>query len=198
MFYTDEHLETIMRRAYATGINIRSLMPVLMWFSSAVKIENLHPLQWGIFRVKHRKDRRPGLPHRVAARRSTRTMPRRHRRKATKLARRWLHLKSIVAKIEADPNAKLYQDEALVPVTEEDAEHMELYTQSETVRAAVKHERRVAGHLHTNGQAGNGHAANGQNGNGLSDAETHAGHHHDAGHHDHHHEPRPGIIPPAA
>ena len=29
IFYTDEHLETIMRRAHATGINIRSLMPVL-------------------------------------------------------------------------------------------------------------------------------------------------------------------------
>ena len=82
-------------------------------------------------------------------------------------------------------------------MAEEDAEHMELYTQNEAARAAVERERRVAGHLHTNGQAGNGHAANGQNGNGLSDAETHAGHH-DAGHHDHHHEPRPGIIPPAA
>ena len=67
IFYTDEHLETIMRRAAATGINIRSLMPVLMWFSSAVKIENLHPLQWGIFRVKYRKDRRPGLPLEIAA-----------------------------------------------------------------------------------------------------------------------------------
>ena len=142
-FYTDEHLETIMRRAHATGINIRSLMPVLMWFSSAMKIENLHPLQWGIFRVKHRKDRRPGLPIESPlsfyASYAAETA-----RKATKLARRWLHLKSIVAKIEADPHAKPYQDDALIPVTEEDAEHMELYTQSETVRAAVKHERRVA------------------------------------------------------
>ena len=51
-----------MRRAYASGINIRSLMPVLFWFSSAVPIENLHPLQWGIFRIKHRLDRRAGLP----------------------------------------------------------------------------------------------------------------------------------------
>jgi hypothetical protein len=75
-----------------------------------------------------------------------------------------------------------YTDEHLETIM-----HMELYTQSETVRAAVQHERRVAGHLHTSGHAGNG----------LSDAETHAGHH-DAGHHDHHHEPRPGIIPPAA
>jgi hypothetical protein len=197
IFYTDEHLETIMRRAYATGINIRSLMPVLMWFSSAMKIENLHPLQWGIFRVKYRKDRRPGFPVQSPlsfyAGYAAETA-----RKATKLARRWMHLKSIVAKIEADPNAKLYQDEALIPVTEEDAEHMELYTQSETVRAAVQHERRVAGHHHTNGHAGNGHAANGQNGNGLGDAGHHDHAHHDAGHHDHTHEPRPEIIPPAA
>jgi radical SAM superfamily enzyme YgiQ (UPF0313 family) len=196
IFYTDEHLETIMRRAHATGINIRSLMPVLMWFSSAVKIEELHPLQWGIFRVKHRKDRRPGLPIESPlsfyAGYAAETA-----RKAVKLVRRWRHLKSIVAKIEADPNAKSYQDEALVPVGEEDAEHMELYTQSESVRAAVQHERRVAGHQTNghaaNGHAGNGHAANGHKENGLGDAA-----HHDAGHHDHPHERRPDIAPPAA
>ena len=201
IFYTDEHLETIMRRAHATGINIRSLMPVLMWFSSAVKIEELHPLQWGIFRVKHRKDRRPGLPIESPlsfyASYAAETA-----RKAVKLVRRWRHLKSIVAKIEADPHAKSYQDDALIPVGEEDAEHMELYTQSETVRAAVQHERRVAGgpanghqpKVHAgNGHAGNGHARNGHKDNGLGDAT-----HHDAGHHDHAHERRPDIAPPAA
>ena len=196
IFYTDEHLETIMRRAHATGINIRSLMPVLMWFSSAVKIEELHPLQWGIFRVKHRKDRRPGLPLESPlsfyASYASETA-----RKAVKLARRWRHLKSIVAKIEADPHAKAYQDDALIPVGEEDFEHMELYTQSETVRAAVKHERRVAGGPANGHQpkvhAGNGHAANGHKDNGLGDAA-----HHDAGHHDHAHERRPDIAPPAA
>jgi hypothetical protein len=80
------------RRAHATGINIRSLMPVLMWFSSAMKIENLHPLQWGIFRVKYRKERRPGFPiesplsfHSGYASETA--------AKATKLARRWLHLR---------------------------------------------------------------------------------------------------------
>ena len=201
IFYTDKHLETIMRRAHATGINIRSLMPVLMWFSSAVKIEELHPLQWGIFRVKHRKDRRPGMPIESPlsfyAGYAAETA-----RKAVKLVRRWRHLKSIVAKIEADPNSKLYQDEALVPVTEEDAEHMELYTQSETVRAAVQHERRVAGGP-ANGhqpkvQAGNGHAANGHAGNGHKDNGLGDATPHDAGHHDHSHERRPDIAPPAA
>ena len=37
-------------------------MPVLFWFSSAVPIEGVHPLQWGIFRIKYRLDRRAGLP----------------------------------------------------------------------------------------------------------------------------------------
>ena len=66
IFYTEEHLETVLRRAYACGINIRSLMPVLFWFSSAVPVENLHPLQWGIFRIKRRTDRRSGLPLEIA------------------------------------------------------------------------------------------------------------------------------------
>ncbi len=192
IFYTDEHLETIMRRAAATGINIRSLMPVLMWFSSAVTIENLHPLQWGIFRVKHRRERRPGLPLESPAAFYARYVAE-TARKAAKLARRWRHLKRILAKIEADPNAKLFMDEALTPVGEEDAEHMELYNQSELIKAAVKHERRVAGHA-VHAHLGNGHDGNGHHpaaeGNGHAEGE--APHHHDQGEHS------PGVLPPAA
>jgi len=144
IYYTDEHLETIMRRAYATGINLRSLRTVLFWFSSAVPIEGLHPLQWGIFRIKHRTDRRSGLPiepvipfyARYAADIA---------RKVVMVAKRWRHLTKIIRKIEADPAAKFYMDEALTAVAEEDAEHMELYTQNEAARVAVERERRVAG-----------------------------------------------------
>jgi radical SAM superfamily enzyme YgiQ (UPF0313 family) len=191
LFYTPEHLETIVRRAYASGINIRSLMPVLFWFSSAVPVENLHPLQWGIFRLKRRRDRRSGLPlespvvfySRYAAEIA---------RKAALLAKRWRHLKGIVRRVETDPRAKFYMDGALTPVAEEDSEHMELYTQNDAARVAVERERRVAGYHHTNGHTGNGHATSGQKRNGQSDAETPAGHHHD------HPELRPEINPPAA
>ena len=65
-------------------------------------------------------------------------------RKAVLIARRWLHLKSIVRRIEADPDAKLYRDGALTPVAEEDADHMDLYTQNEAARVAVERENRVA------------------------------------------------------
>jgi hypothetical protein len=107
------------------------------------------------------------------------------------LAKRWRNLKRIVRKIEADPHARLYMDEALTPVAEEDSEHMEIYTQNEAARTAVERERRVAakpGHAHpAHVHAGNG---NGHNGNGH-------GHEHD--HHGHEHEePRPEAIPPAA
>jgi hypothetical protein len=193
-YYTDDHLETIMRRAYACGINLRSLRTVLFWFSSAVPIEGLHPLQWGIFRIKHRRDRRSGLPiegvipfyARYAADIA---------RKATLAAKRWRHLTRILNRVQADPNAKLYMDEALTAVAEEDAEHMELYTQNVAARTAVERERRVAA------KPGNGHLApahvngNGRNGNG------HAGNGHVHVQRDHqqpeHEDPRPEASPPA-
>jgi hypothetical protein len=185
-----------MRRGAATGINLRSLMPVLMWFSSAVKIEELHPLQWGIFRVKYRKDRRSSFPLEAPLPFYANYLQE-TARKAVQLVRRWRHLKRIVAKIEADPHAKLYMDAALTPVAEEDAEHMDLYTQSAGVRAAVQHERRVAGH------PANGHPANGHNGNGhhhhaehLDAAHPDAEHHAPAPHE--HHGERPELVPPAA
>ena len=61
----------------------------------------------------------------------------------------------IMRKIEADPHAKLYFDEALTPVAEEDLEHMGLYIQNEAARVAVERELRVAGHK-SNGNGANG------------------------------------------
>jgi hypothetical protein len=142
IFYTDEHLETIVRRDYVSGINLRSLMPILFWFSSAVQIENVHPLQWGIFRIKHRKDRRPNLP--IESRLSFyANYAGEIARKATTAARRWRRIKRIIAKVEADPAAMTYMDIALTPVVDEDSEHMGLYTQTQAARVAVTRERRV-------------------------------------------------------
>jgi radical SAM superfamily enzyme YgiQ (UPF0313 family) len=176
IYYTDDHLETIVRRAYASGINIRSLMPVLFWFSSAVAIEDMHPLQWGIFRIKYRRDRRSGLPLE-----SPITFYARYAadiaRKVVIVAKRWRHLKSIVRKVEADPHAKLYMDEALTAVADEDADHMELYTQNDAARVAVERERRVAGHK------GNGHGGKAPVPAGAR-ANQHQGNGHDADHHD--------------
>jgi hypothetical protein len=190
VFYNNDHLEQVLRRAYASGIIIRSLMPVLFIFATSVKLEGVHPLQWGIFRIKDRRTRRSGLPiespfvfyPRYAAEVA---------RKAVVLAKRWYELKRIVRKIEDDPNAKSYTDEAMTPVAEEDSDHMELYTQNKAARSAVERELRVAGvKPKGNGQPavaaeGNGHGGNGH-GNGHDDAERHDADRH---HTDEHGEP---------
>jgi hypothetical protein len=61
-YYTDEHVETIMRRAVVSGINRTKVLDSLTIFSGSARIEGVHPLQFGFFRRKLRKQRRSGLP----------------------------------------------------------------------------------------------------------------------------------------
>ena len=55
-------MKTLLRRAAATGVPIGSLVKVLVTFATTVRLENVHPLQGGILRLKHPSERRPGLP----------------------------------------------------------------------------------------------------------------------------------------
>ena len=142
-FYTPEHLETILRRAAASGICTHRLMMILLWFSAAVPLENVHPLQAGIFRLKSRTERRPGLPIEPVwvfyPRYIAETV-----RKYVGLARRLSELKSIRKRIVGDPDASRYMDTALVPVSDHSEDELELYTQTASAKVAVARERRVA------------------------------------------------------
>ncbi len=113
-YYTDEHVETIMRRAVASGLSRRKLRDLLTMFSGSVRIEGVHPLQFGILRRKARTQRRRGMPvlnplvfypWRIADFAKTLT--------------RWLRLSwryhRIMARILADPASLSYLDEALRP-----------------------------------------------------------------------------------
>ena len=61
-YYTDEHVEKIMRRAVAGQLQSRKLVALLAIFSSCVRIEGVHPLQFGVVRRKSRTQRRYGMP----------------------------------------------------------------------------------------------------------------------------------------
>jgi len=61
-YYTDEHVETILRRAVASGLKPRKMADVMTAFSAAARIEGVHPLQCGIIRRKVRTSRRHGTP----------------------------------------------------------------------------------------------------------------------------------------
>ena len=62
LYYTPAHLKTLMRRAAATGVPMASLIKVLVSFATTVRLENVHPFQSGILRLKHPSERRPALP----------------------------------------------------------------------------------------------------------------------------------------
>ena len=58
-YYTPEHMETVIRRAAALpGGRPRAKMRLMLWFYLMYRIEHLHPLEGGIFRLKYRRDRR--------------------------------------------------------------------------------------------------------------------------------------------
>ncbi len=143
-FYTPEHLETIFRRAAASGIIMKRLMVVLMWFSGAVPVEKLHPIQAGIFRLKHRHDRRPTLPLEPPW-----VFYPKYWFEATKksiaFVTRWRALIKMIRRIEAEGNLEAYTDKALAAVPEDGVEEMDLYTQTDSARTAVTRERKVKG-----------------------------------------------------
>ena len=61
-YYAPEHVETIMRRGEASGINRTKLFNSLTIFLGAPTIEGVHPLQFGFLRRKIRTQRRHGMP----------------------------------------------------------------------------------------------------------------------------------------
>src|ERR1700677_1956869 len=61
-YYSDAHVETVLRRAVASGINPRKIVDAMTVFSGSSRIEGVHPLQFGYVRRKIRTQRRYGLP----------------------------------------------------------------------------------------------------------------------------------------
>ena len=62
-----------------------------------------------------------------------------------------LHIYGVKKRIKADPNRFAYMDQALMPVTEEEVDTLELFTQNEAARHAVQHARHVRELTHAAG-----------------------------------------------
>jgi len=142
LYYTPEHLECIMRRAAARGINLSSLAGTLLHFSQFTRVENVHPLQGGLFRLKFRRDRRPTLaietPRIFYPKYLWDTVG-----KFVRILRAARHLYGLAKTIKADPQRGSYIDQALTPAVEEDLDSLELFNQNDAARNAVAHERHM-------------------------------------------------------
>jgi hypothetical protein len=121
-YYSAEHVETIMRRGEASGINRTKLFDSLTIFLGAPTIEGVHGLQFGFIRRKVRTQRRYGMPivnplifypWRVYD--------------FVSGGMRWLRLlrrnRRIQKRVLADPTVKSYTDEALTPIAAGTADH---------------------------------------------------------------------------
>jgi hypothetical protein len=62
MYYSPEHVETLLRRARASGIATGRIVWSICCYYGSYRFEGVHPLQCGIWRRKVRTTRRPGLP----------------------------------------------------------------------------------------------------------------------------------------
>jgi hypothetical protein len=59
-YYTLDHVETVLRRVATTTANASNALFLLTWFVGSINVERIHPLEGGFFRLKYRRDRRPG------------------------------------------------------------------------------------------------------------------------------------------
>ena len=143
LYYTPKHMETLLRRAVATGVPVNSLIKVLVNFATTVRLENVHPLQGGILRLKHPSERRPGLPRERAFIFWPRFVWETLSKHAIIIAMiaRLLALKFVIMR---DPAARTYKDTALTPVGDDEEMTLNLLTNTTGAPAAVLHLKKIA------------------------------------------------------
>jgi hypothetical protein len=139
-YYTYEHCETIMRRAAALRA-LGSNLVAMTWFKGCIELENVHPVEGGLLRLKFRRDRRSTFPMESV----WSFYPRYFAEVARKTAswgRLYLRLRKIYLRVKSDPNRYEYTDAAITPVTDDEAETHEMF-QNVDAKAYVDQERRL-------------------------------------------------------
>jgi radical SAM superfamily enzyme YgiQ (UPF0313 family) len=124
-YYTDEHVERVLKRAVASGLKPRKMADVMTAFSAAARIEGVHPLQCGIIRRKMRTSRRHGMPIvNPLVFYSLRAV------EFVTVVARWLSVglryHRIKKRVVADPSSRTYVDDATRVLPVEQADNDEL------------------------------------------------------------------------
>ncbi len=150
IYYTPAHIETLLRRAVVTGIPLLSFIKVLVQFTTMMQVEKVHPLQSGLFRLKHLEERRPGLP----AESPLVFYPRflwSLLANNLKLVGTIIWMFRLKRRIERDPARHRYMDQALTPVQDDDEDTLDLLTKTTGAKAAIAHQKRIDALTHAVG-----------------------------------------------
>jgi Radical SAM superfamily len=143
LYYTPAHMKTLLRRAAVNGVPLLNLAKYLLTFSTTDRLEQVHPLQGGVLRLKHPSERRLGLPQESAWIFWPRFFGGTVKKQAI-LAGTTAWLLAWVFAIARDPNARSYKDLALMPVGNDDDEKLDLVTKTAGGRTAAAHIKKVA------------------------------------------------------
>ncbi|MBK6750837.1 MAG: radical SAM protein [Acidobacteria bacterium] len=139
-YYTDEHIETIIRRSIVSGTSPGKTTFFIVWFRGCLGIERIHPLEGGFLRRKVRKNRRSGLkienPLVFYPKYWLETLV-----KQLKWAILYIRLRIIYKRVKRDPARFDYMDAALEPVTDHEEER-ELF-QSDAAQGYLEKVHRI-------------------------------------------------------
>jgi hypothetical protein len=139
LYYTPQHVETVLRRTKTWGYDPHNMMWKLFSFHAPPLLERVHPLEGGIFRRKRRRDRRPDLPIE-----SPLTFyPREGWKLLVKYARfaaMYWQYRRILRRVLADDQP--YTDVATTPVQAQDVDVLQLYKNTRGSEHAVDKLRR--------------------------------------------------------
>lgn len=136
-YYTDEHIETLMRRNMAYGIKPVKVWRLCLQIYGAMRFEGVHPQQCGYLRLKDPLQRRPGrtkLPRVIH-----------YPIFAVESLIKYLRFGAFAWKlhrmrkrIQNEPNAAAYTDFAIQPVVDGEEEDLEIFALNDSAKAAVE------------------------------------------------------------
>jgi len=112
LYYSPKHVETLLRRARASGIKPSRVAYAILCYYGSYRFERLHPLQCGLIRRKVRTTRRPGFP----IENPLLFYPKHVWDMCTKyasLGAYYLWLERLRGRVERDPKGAQYMDAAL-------------------------------------------------------------------------------------
>ncbi len=139
-YYSYEHCGTVMRRAAALR-SFGNVLITMTWFKASFELENCHPVESGLLRLKSRLDRRPTMP--------IEPVWVFYPKYFAELARKtfgwisiYLKLRRIYLRIKYDPKRYEYSDLAIMPVIDHEIETHEMFA-TDAAKAYVAEERRI-------------------------------------------------------
>jgi radical SAM superfamily enzyme YgiQ (UPF0313 family) len=136
IYFTDDHVETLMRRAMGYGIKPVRIWQIVVEVYGVMRFELVNAQQGGFFRRKARTQRRPGYaiesplvfyPKRVWQALATYIPWGLYAWKIHRLRKR----------IQNDESARNYRDFSMMPVEDAEHEELEMFEVNEAARAAV-------------------------------------------------------------